>query len=44
MRISALARSFFYDSKEKIKSFLSAKNAEINETTNIMTAFDQVAF
>ena len=32
----------FYDSKEKIKSFLSAKNAEINETTNIMTAFDQV--
>ena len=32
----------FYDSKEKIKSSLSAKNAEINETTNIMTASDKV--
>ena len=42
VRISNSLEVFFYDSKEKIKSFLSAKNAEINETTNIMTASDQV--
>ena len=31
VRISNRLEVFFYDSKEKIKSFLSAKNAEIND-------------